>query len=373
MTRMDDWTTDVEIQWCPGCPNFGILQAFKMAMVELGKQTHELCLVSGIGQAAKLPHYVKANFFNGLHGRALPAALAIHAANPELTTIVTTGEGDCYGEGGNHFIHTIRRNPNMTLVVHNNGHYALTKGQASPTTAIGQTRAIHLRGVESAPLQTLAIAIAQDCSFVARGFAGDIEHLKSLLVAGIRHEGFSYIDVIQPCITWGKRPLSWYRETGMTALMRRTRGVGRICLDFFDVLTKKSAGSGGVGSVNTLYNRWPHSSCAQREPSLKCMLRPAPDGPATTLRYEALCEGIQYAEALVAVSEAIDLKADALGAAKVEACRRLLTEMWNREVRAGAGGGGSPLRPNHGGWQEQIKALFDAAGECARAGAGTGK
>jgi len=212
MTRMDDWTTDVEIQWCPGCPNFGILQAFKMAMVELGKQPHELCLVSGIGQAAKFPHYVKANFFNGLHGRALPAALAIHAANPELTTIVTTGEGDCYGEGGNHFIHTIRRNPNMTLVVHNNGHYALTKGQASPTTAIGQTRAIHLRGVESAPLQTLAIAIAQDCSFVARGFAGDIEHLKSLLVAGIRHEGFSYIDVIQPCITWGKRPLSWYRE-----------------------------------------------------------------------------------------------------------------------------------------------------------------
>ena len=91
-------------------------------------------------------------------------------------------------------------------------HYALTKGRASPTTPVGQTRAIHLQGVESAPLQTLAIAIAQDCSFVARGFAGDIEHLKSLLVEGVKHEGFSYIDVIQPCITWGKRPLSWYRE-----------------------------------------------------------------------------------------------------------------------------------------------------------------
>ncbi len=212
MTKVDDWHTDVEIQWCPGCPNFGILQAFKLAMVELGKQPHELCVVSGIGQAAKFPHYVRANFFNGLHGRALPAALAIHAANPDLTTIVMTGEGDCYGEGGNHFIHTLRRNPNLTLVVHNNGHYALTKGQASPTTSIGQTRAIHLHGVESAPLQTLAIAIAQDCSFVARGFAGDIDHLKSLLVEGIKHEGFSYIDVIQPCITWGKRPLSWYRE-----------------------------------------------------------------------------------------------------------------------------------------------------------------
>jgi 2-oxoglutarate ferredoxin oxidoreductase subunit beta len=212
MTRLSDWNTDVEIQWCPGCPNFGILQAFKLAMVDLGIQPHKLCVVSGIGQAAKFPHYVKANFFNGLHGRALPAALAIHAANPDLTTIVVTGEGDCYGEGGNHFIHTLRRNPNLTLVVHNNGYYALTKGQASPTTPIGQTRAIHLRGVESAPLQTLAIAIAQDCGFVARGFAGDIEHLKSLLLEGIRHEGFSYIDVIQPCITWGKRPLSWYRE-----------------------------------------------------------------------------------------------------------------------------------------------------------------
>jgi 2-oxoglutarate/2-oxoacid ferredoxin oxidoreductase subunit beta len=212
MTKADDWNTDVEIQWCPGCPNFGILQAFKLAMVELDKQPHQLCVVSGIGQAAKFPHYVKANFFNGLHGRALPAALAIHAANPDLTTIVMTGEGDCYGEGGNHFIHTLRRNPNLTLVVHNNGYYALTKGQASPTTSIGERRAIHLHGVESAPLQTLAIAIAQDCSFVARGFAGDIEHLKSLLVEGVRHEGFSYIDVIQPCITWGKRPLSWYRE-----------------------------------------------------------------------------------------------------------------------------------------------------------------
>lgn len=212
MIQTDEWQTGVEIQWCPGCPNFGILQAFKLAMAELGKKPWELCLVSGIGQAAKFPHYVKANFFNGLHGRALPAAVAIHAANPDLTTIVMTGEGDCYGEGGNHFIHTLRRNPNVTLVVHNNGHYALTKGQASPTTLIGQTRAIHPHGVEAAPMQTLAVAIVHDCSFVARGFAGDIDHLKSLLVEAVRNEGFSYIDVIQPCITWGKRPLSWYRE-----------------------------------------------------------------------------------------------------------------------------------------------------------------
>jgi hypothetical protein len=155
-------------------------------------------------------------------------------------------------------------------------------------------------------------------------------------------------------------PLSWYRETGMTALMRRTRGVGRICLDFFDVLNKGSAGGGGVGSALSIYNRWPQSSCAQREPSLKKMVWPGPEGATTTLRYEAFCEGIQFAEALLTVSEAMDVRADELGAAKVEACRRLLTEMWQREVRVG---GGSPLRPNHGGWQEQMRQLFEAAGE----------
>jgi hypothetical protein len=157
--------------------------------------------------------------------------------------------------------------------------------------------------------------------------------------------------------------LTWYRETGMTALMRRTRGVGRICLDFFDVLAKPSAGGGGVGNVLSIYNRWPHSSCAQREPSLKRMVWPAPDGPETTLRYEAFCEGIQYAEALIVVSEALDRKAEELGPERVEQYRRLLTEMWRREVRVG---GAAPLRPNHEGWQTLVKQLFDAAAECAK-------
>jgi len=150
-------------------------------------------------------------------------------------------------------------------------------------------------------------------------------------------------------------PLSWYRETGITALMRRTRGVGRICLDFMDVFTGRP---GGVGSGNTIYNRWPHSSCAQREPSLKRMVWPGPDGPATTLRYEAFCEGIQFAEALVVVSEALDTKAAALGPERAEEFRRMLTELWRREVRVG---GAAPLRPNHEGWQAMFRWLFDAA------------
>jgi 2-oxoglutarate ferredoxin oxidoreductase subunit beta len=212
MATVKDYKSDAEIQWCPGCPNHGILQALKTALVELGRAPHEICLVSGIGQAAKLPHYLKCNFFNGLHGRALPAALGIHVANPRLTTIVTSGEGDCYGEGGNHFIHALRRNPDITVVIHNNAFYALTLGQASPTTTRGEVRSLDPKGVETAPLNMPAIAVVHNCTFVARGFAGEVDHLKDLLVQAIKHRGFSYVDVIQPCITWGTHPVSWYKE-----------------------------------------------------------------------------------------------------------------------------------------------------------------
>lgn len=212
MVIIDAFKNDIPSQWCPGCPNFGILNALKMALTALGRQPHDCCLVSGIGQAAKLPHYLECNFFNGLHGRAIPAALGIHVANPGLKTIVVTGEGDCYGEGGNHFIHALRRNPDITVVIHNNGFYALTKGQASPTTMVGEIRSLQIHGVESAPLNMLAIAMVHDCTFVARGFAGNIDHLKSVLMEAISHPGLSIVEVIQPCITWGTHPMSWYRE-----------------------------------------------------------------------------------------------------------------------------------------------------------------
>jgi 2-oxoglutarate ferredoxin oxidoreductase subunit beta len=212
MTEMGDYKSDAENQWCPGCPNFGILEAYKKAFVEMDLPPHRICMVSGIGQAAKLPHYIRCNFFNGLHGRALPAAVGIWTANPHLTTIVSTGDGDCYGEGGNHFLHTLRRNPDITVVVHNNEIYALTKGQASPTTPKGEKRTLHVRGVETSPLMMPATAILHDCSFVARGFAGDVDHLKDLIVAAVKHPGLSLLDVIQPCITWGTRPVKWYRD-----------------------------------------------------------------------------------------------------------------------------------------------------------------
>jgi len=212
MIKIDNYRSDAENQWCPGCPNFGILTAMKNALMALGKKPEEICLVSGIGQAAKLPHYLKCNFFNGLHGRTLPIAVAINIVNPELTTIVVTGDGDCYGEGGNHFLHTIRRNPNITLAVHNNQIYGLTKGQASPTTEPGDRTRLQWEGVEVEPLRPLWIALLHGCPFAARGYAGDIKHLSDLFAEAISFKGFSYVDVIQPCISWGTHPVSWYRE-----------------------------------------------------------------------------------------------------------------------------------------------------------------
>ncbi len=125
---------------------------------------------------------------------------------------MVTGDGDCYGEGGNHFLHTIRRNPDITLIVHNNQIYGLTKGQASPTTDLRDKTRLQFEGVELEPLQPLAIALLHGCSFVARGYAGDIKHLSDLFMEAISFKGFSYVDVIQPCIRWGTHPISWYKE-----------------------------------------------------------------------------------------------------------------------------------------------------------------
>lgn len=211
MPELDSYKSTAENQWCPGCPNFGILTALKRALVALDRAPHEVCLVSGIGQAAKLPHYLAANFFNGLHGRAIPAATGIALAAPRLTTIVTTGDGDCYGEGGNHFLHALRRNPDITVIVHDNRTYALTKGQASPTTPVGTRTRLQFSGVEASPFHGLATAIVHDASFVGRGFAGEIDDLSELIAQAVSTPGFSLVEVIQPCITWDEHPRDWQK------------------------------------------------------------------------------------------------------------------------------------------------------------------
>jgi 2-oxoglutarate ferredoxin oxidoreductase subunit beta len=204
---------NIDIAWCPGCGNYAILRTLKQALAELEISPANLVLVSGIGQAAKAPHYFKTNVFNGLHGRALSPAVAIKAANPSLTVIAESGDGDMYGEGGNHFLHTIRRNPDITNIVHNNMVYGLTKGQASPTSQIGFKTPVQVNGVFLEPFNPLAVAIALDASFVARAFAGDIEQTKEILKKAITHKGYALVDIFQPCVTYNKlNTYQWFRD-----------------------------------------------------------------------------------------------------------------------------------------------------------------
>ncbi len=199
--------------WCPGCGNFPILKAFKDAMVELGIEPHQVTMVSGIGQASKLPHYTKCNTFNGLHGRTLPVATGLRLANHEMLTIAVAGDGDCYGEGGNHLLHAMRRNINVKLFVHNNQIYGLTKGQASPTTGEGTVTKNMPFGVLSEQLNPLALAVALDCGFAARSFAGDVTHLKGIMKEAVRHKGFTLVDILQPCVTFNKtNTYDWYKQ-----------------------------------------------------------------------------------------------------------------------------------------------------------------
>ncbi len=204
---------DIDIAWCPGCGNYSILKTLKMALAELGIEPRELVLVSGIGQAAKIPHYFKTHFFNGLHGRAIPPATAIKAVNPELTVIAESGDGDMYGEGGNHFIHAIRRNPDITTIVHNNMVYGLTKGQASPTSQPGFKTPVQVKGVFLEPFNPIALAVALDASFVARAYAGDIEKTKEIIKKAVTHKGFAFVDLFHPCVSFNKvNTHSWFKD-----------------------------------------------------------------------------------------------------------------------------------------------------------------
>lgn len=204
---------NIDIAWCPGCGNFAILRILKETLAELNVNPEELVLCSGIGQAAKMPHYLDCNVYNGLHGRALGPATAIKSMNSKLTVIAVSGDGDMYGEGGNHFLSTIRRNPDITNIVHNNMVYALTKGQASPTTQKDFVTPVQSHGVSSEPFNPIATAIAQNASFVARAYCGHIEQTKDILKKAIQHKGYALIDMFQPCVTFNKiNTFQWFQE-----------------------------------------------------------------------------------------------------------------------------------------------------------------
>jgi 2-oxoglutarate ferredoxin oxidoreductase subunit beta len=204
---------DIDMAWCPGCGNFPILKILKQVLAELEIEPTKLVVVSGIGQAAKIPHYFNNNCFNGLHGRALPPATAIKAVNPHLTVVAESGDGDMYGEGGNHFLHTIRRNPDITNIVHDNMVYGLTKGQASPTSELGFKTPVQVAGVFLEPFNPLAVAIALDAGFVARAFAGDAEQTKEIFKKAMTYKGYALVDIFQPCVTFNKvNTYQWFKE-----------------------------------------------------------------------------------------------------------------------------------------------------------------
>lgn len=207
------FNTENKISWCPGCGDYSILQALKKAIFELGLKPHNTMIVSGIGQAAKTPQYINANSFNSLHGRALPPALGIHLANPDLAVFVTSGDGDTYGEGGNHFIHNIRRNPDIVHLVYDNRIYGLTKGQTSPTTDLGVVTTNAREGNTMPPLNPLQLALTMGAGFVARAYAHHRDQLTALIKEAYDFKGYAIIDIMQPCPSFNKRNTpQWYEE-----------------------------------------------------------------------------------------------------------------------------------------------------------------
>ncbi len=188
--------------WCPGCGNFGIWYALKNAFLELGFDNSDVTMIFGIGCSGNLSNFLKVYGFHSIHGRTLPVATGIKLANHNLNVIATSGDGDGLGIGIGHFIHTCRRNIDITYIIHDNRVYGLTTGQTAPTSPKGfQTKSTPF-GVIEEPVNQLALAIIQGATFVARGYSGDIDHLASLIVQAINHKGFSVVDVLQPCVTF---------------------------------------------------------------------------------------------------------------------------------------------------------------------------
>lgn len=210
LTELD---TKSKCNWCPGCGDFGILVALKQAIFELKLDPENTVVVSGIGCGSQTPHLINVYGFHSIHGRSLPVATGIKTANHKLNIIVIGGDGDGYGIGMAHLVHNARRNFNITYIVQNNQVYGLTKGQTSPTSDHGFKTKSTPEGVIEPATRPLTIAMAAGATFLARGYAGDIMHLKKMIMEGIQHKGFALIDVMQPCVTFNKvNTYQWYQQ-----------------------------------------------------------------------------------------------------------------------------------------------------------------
>ena len=213
VTDIKKFVGEIRPDWCPGCGDFGVLNALQRALAELKLEPKDVLVVSGIGCSSNLPGFTTTYGFHGIHGRALPVATAAKLANHKLEVVVTVGDGDGYGIGMGHFIHAMRRNPDITMIVMDNQIYGLTTGQASPTSMKGHKTKSTPYGVVDEPINPIALAIAGGATYVARGFSGDPAHLAMLIKNGILHKGFALIDVFSPCVTFNKlNTYDWFRQ-----------------------------------------------------------------------------------------------------------------------------------------------------------------
>ena len=203
----------VDPDWCPGCGDFGVLRALQTAVSELGIHPHRLVAVSGIGCSSNLPGFIHAYGFHSLHGRSIPVATGIKMANPELHVVVATGDGDGYGIGAGHFVHILRRNVDLTMIVMNNQVYGLTTGQVSPTSEKGTKSKSTTGGTLEEAFNPLALALAGGATFVSRAFSGEAKQMAEILKRAITHRGFSLVDVFSPCVTFNRiNTYAWFKE-----------------------------------------------------------------------------------------------------------------------------------------------------------------
>lgn len=244
---ISDYGTIAKPDWCPGCGNFGIQLAVKQALANLELNPDQVAYVSDIGCSGKMPHWINTYGLHSLHGRAIPCATGVKFANRDLTVLVSAGDGGAYGIGLNHLLQAIKRNVNITLLVHHNLVYGLTKGQMTPTSSKGYKSPSTPFGVIAEPLNPLALALAAGGTFVARGFVGNMPQLTELIMAGIKHKGFALVDILQPCVTFNKvqtydyyrkntynlTDLPAYKHTDWSAAIEKARQTDQLPLGIF--------------------------------------------------------------------------------------------------------------------------------------------
>jgi len=222
VSNLSDYKTEVHNDWCPGCGDFGIVNAIQMALAEMEIPRDKSAIFSGVGCSGKTSHFVNVYGVHTLHGRVLTFAQGAKLANPEMTIIAAGGDGDGLGIGAGHFVAAGRRNVDMTYIIFNNGVYGLTKGQASPTLKLGlKTKSLPEPNVNQA-VNPIALAIASGFTFVARGYAYDVRQLKDLIISAVKHRGLAFLDVLQPCPTYNDiNTRDWF--SGMDNIDKMTK------------------------------------------------------------------------------------------------------------------------------------------------------